>query len=157
MTHPAKRCRQQHGAAAVEFAFVFPILFLLLYGVIVYSYIFVLQESVTYAAQVGAESGVRVDPDRGVTPDYEAVVRAHSLQTVQQALAWLPEPQRQRLEGNISIQLGGEGDCTAGLICVTVSLPLLEPTPIFPVLDLFIVGRVPRLPDAIRARAVALI
>src|SRR5258708_37699419 len=63
MTDSGREPRTQRGAAAVEFAFVFPVLFLLIYGVIVYSYIFVLQESINYAAQQAAEAAVAVEPN----------------------------------------------------------------------------------------------
>ena len=56
-----QRRPRQLGGAAVEFAFVFPFLFFLMYGVLVYSYLFVLQESINFAAQEAAEAAVKVD------------------------------------------------------------------------------------------------
>ena len=54
--------KRQHGSAAVEFTFVFPLLFMLVYGVITYSFLFLLTTAVHYAAQVGAEAAVAVAP-----------------------------------------------------------------------------------------------
>ena len=38
--------KRQHGSAAVEFTFVFPLLFMLVYGVITYSFLFLLTTAV---------------------------------------------------------------------------------------------------------------
>lgn len=53
---------RERGASAVEFALVFPVLFLLVYAVIVYSYTYVLQQAITYTAQHLAEAAVAVNP-----------------------------------------------------------------------------------------------
>ncbi|SFA80639.1 TadE-like protein [Collimonas sp. OK607] len=58
----------QHGVAAIEFAFIFPIFFLMLYGIITYGMIFLAQQSMTLAAEEGARAALRytvVDADRG--------------------------------------------------------------------------------------------
>ena len=54
--------RHQRGAVAVEFAFIFPLLFLLMYGIVVYSYVFVLNSALNYAAQESVASALRVAP-----------------------------------------------------------------------------------------------
>ncbi|MDI3260526.1 MAG: TadE/TadG family type IV pilus assembly protein [Sinobacteraceae bacterium] len=56
---------RQHGAVAVEFAFVFPILLGLAYSVIVYSMVYVFQQAINFAAQQGAEAAVAVIPGVG--------------------------------------------------------------------------------------------
>ncbi|GAC1317550.1 MAG: pilus assembly protein [Collimonas sp.] len=58
----------QRGIAAIEFALVFPVFFLLLYGIINYAMIFVAQQSLTLAAEEGARAALRytaIDADRG--------------------------------------------------------------------------------------------
>src|SRR5690606_27104241 len=87
---------RQAGAAVVEFAFVFPILFLLVYGVIVYAYVYVVQQSITYAAQEAAEAAVAVSPAQDDPfAQQQAVVRASAVSV----LSWLPASQRQRVLG----------------------------------------------------------
>lgn len=46
------------GSAAVEFALVFPLLFLVLYGIVTYSVVFVAQQSLTLAAEEGARAAL---------------------------------------------------------------------------------------------------
>ncbi len=62
----------QRGVAAIEFALVFPVFFILLYGIITYVLIFVAQQSLTLAAEEGARAALRytgtgspTDPARG--------------------------------------------------------------------------------------------
>ncbi|MES2024386.1 MAG: TadE/TadG family type IV pilus assembly protein [Pseudomonadota bacterium] len=59
--------KKQQGAAAIEFAFVFPIFFMIFYGIITYGLIFVAQQSITLAAAEGARAALRFtssDADR---------------------------------------------------------------------------------------------
>ena len=49
----------QHGIAAIEFALVFPVFFVLLYGIITYVLIFLAQQSLTLAAEEGARAALR--------------------------------------------------------------------------------------------------
>ena len=83
--------RSARGAAAVEFAFVFPVLFLLIYGVIVYSYIFMLQESINYAAQQAAEAAVAVEPD---IAGYDALATARARMMASRVLTIPKRPSR---------------------------------------------------------------
>ncbi|KAF1046396.1 TadE/TadG family type IV pilus assembly protein [Xylophilus sp.] len=55
--------RQQAGAAAVEFALLFPAFFLLFYGIITYGLIFTAQQTLTLAAAEGARAAVRYQKD----------------------------------------------------------------------------------------------
>lgn len=47
------------GVAAIEFALIFPVLFLMLYGLITYSMIFAVQHSLNLAAAEGARASIR--------------------------------------------------------------------------------------------------
>lgn len=49
----------QRGVAAIEFALVFPIFFLIFYGIITYGLILVAQQSITLAAAEGARAALR--------------------------------------------------------------------------------------------------
>jgi Flp pilus assembly protein TadG len=56
----------QRGIAAIEFALVFPVLFVLLYGIITYVLIFLAQQSLALAAEEGARAALRyTTADRG--------------------------------------------------------------------------------------------
>ncbi|MEW6344701.1 MAG: TadE/TadG family type IV pilus assembly protein [Pseudomonadota bacterium] len=52
------RLRHERGTAAVEFAMVFPLFFVILYGIITYSVIFVAQQNLTLAAEEGARAAL---------------------------------------------------------------------------------------------------
>ena len=151
--------RHQSGAAVVEFAFVFPILFLLVYGVIVYAYVYVLKQSIVYAAQEAAEAAVAVDPTiADAFAQRQSVVRA----TAVSALSWLPASQRARVTGpggervEVTLCPAGTQDCPtdSDALRVTLRFDLAAPNHLFPVLNLYIVGSVPPLPDTLTATAV---
>ena len=146
--------RRVSGAVAVEFALVFPILFFLIYGTVVYSYVFILHESINYAAQEAAEAAVAVLPD---SDGYDANVQARAKAQAAAVLNWLPAAQRERVLGaggeKVEVtfpSIGGES-----AVQVILHFQLKDPTPIFPIINLPVVGEVPRLPDRISAQGVA--
>ncbi|HUP91895.1 MAG TPA: TadE/TadG family type IV pilus assembly protein [Solimonas sp.] len=148
-----------HGAAAVEFAFVFPILFLLIYGVIVYSYIFVIQESINFAAQEAAEAAVAVDPDE---PDADVLRETAVRGAASATLGWLSESHRDRVltTENFTVEFCHAGSATfcpvdSDAVRVTMRFDVAVTEPLFPVLNLYIVGKVPPLPKTLTAQAVA--
>jgi len=154
--------KRQSGAMAVEFAFVFPFLFILLYATIVYSYLFVIQEALTYTAQEAAEAAVAVDPsDDNAATLRTQVVRATAVST----LSWMPASQRTRVLGdasgsavNVTICLAGSSAIcppdTAGVI-VTLNFTVTSPTALFPVIDIPNLFTLPPLPAVLTATAVA--
>ncbi|MEQ5838147.1 pilus assembly protein [Paraburkholderia acidicola] len=50
--------RAQNGAAGIEFALVFPLFFVIFYGIITYSLIFIAQQSLTLATEEGARAAL---------------------------------------------------------------------------------------------------
>jgi Flp pilus assembly protein TadG len=50
--------KRQRGVAAVEFALVFPLFFLIFYGILTFGMIFVIQQSLTFAATEGARAAL---------------------------------------------------------------------------------------------------
>src|SRR3546814_12527119 len=58
----------QGGATAIEFAFVFQLLLFLVYAIFVSTYLFVLRESIAFAAHTGIEAAVAVDPGSAAVP-----------------------------------------------------------------------------------------
>lgn len=143
----------QRGASAVEFAFVFPVLFLLVYGVIVYSYVYVIQQSITYGAQQSAEAAVAVNPLPGPTLNTRIEQRVRAVAV--QSLSWMPANQRARVIGS-----GGEKvkvafetvDTDQSVVRVTLEFDVPG---LFPALELPLVGNIPPLPNQLRAQAIA--
>lgn len=160
MAHTCTR-KPQSGAVAVEFALVFPILFLLVYAVVVYAYTFVLQESINFAAQEAAEAAVAVDPS---APDADALRASRVRQSAVAVLDWLPVAQKQRVIGSAG-ELVDVRHCAKGSdplcpvdtdgIIITLRFNMITPGYLFPVLDLPFLGPVPPLPKQLTAQAVA--
>ena len=57
-TRSLRAGRRCSGSAAVEFALVFPLLFLVLYGIVTYSVLFVAEQNLTLAAEEGARAAL---------------------------------------------------------------------------------------------------
>lgn len=154
--------RRQSGATAVEFAFVLPLLLALTYAMFVYAYVYVVYESVNYAAQQGAESAVAVDPALG--DEYLGTIQTYAQTTALGVLSWLPEAQRSAMVINVQPcnASGGGGVSpycpsadTGGMpIVVHIDFPLAD---VFPVLDLPLVGNVPPLPASLVGVGVTLL
>lgn len=151
----------QSGATAVEFALVFPILFLLMYGMIVYAYIYVIQQSLHYAAQEAAEAAVAVPEGLDA-----ALLRQRSAQqTASRVLGWLPCGQKRRVIDEcdnsgtlvrVEQQPQGCEWCPPDShgFRVTLRFRMDEPDWLFPVVNLPIVGPVPPMPRTLTAVAV---
>lgn len=143
----------QRGSSAVEFAFVFPILFLLVYGVIVYSYIYVIQQSITYGAQQSAEAAVAVNPIPEDTLNARIAARVNAVAA--QSIGWLPANQKARLSGingTPTYAAFDTVDTNQNIVRVTVEFRVPG---LFPSLELPFVGNVPPLPTRLRAQAIA--
>ena len=145
---------RQRGATALEFAFVFPLLFLLMYGILVYAYIFLLKESLAFVAQEAAESAVAVDPFDN--QNYVDQVRQRAQQTASSLLQWLPNDQRELVVGSngelVDVDLVPSGEQRF----VRVRLEFVVGD-LFPSIPLPLVGQAPPMPDVLRAEASALV
>lgn len=80
----SNRC-QQHGAAAVEFALIFPVLFLLMYGLLTYALVFATQHSLSLAAAEGARAAVRFQS----AADEPQIRLDAACAVAQKSVAWL--------------------------------------------------------------------
>lgn len=162
--------RRQWGAAAVEFALVFPMLFVVTYGAIIYSYIYVLRQSLTFAAQEAAQAAVSIRPG---TPGYQAQVKDVAVRTAQSAISWMPSSVRTAISvdaNDVTICQGpSSGACATLLpgdvaVVVRLELPLAsgdggtgrrDVSPLFATFTLPPFGRFPPLPNMMIGQAVA--
>ncbi len=82
----------QSGSAAIEFALIFPLMLAVIYGGLVYSYVYFLQQSINFAAQQGVQAAVSVVPTNDAAADLKA--RTTLANTVEaNTLSWLPGTQ----------------------------------------------------------------
>lgn len=83
---------RQRGAAAIEFALVFPVFLMVLLAMVVWSTMFFVQSAMSNAAQEAVRYAVMVDPDAYEDQDaYEAAVKSTVTDRVDDALEMLPE------------------------------------------------------------------
>lgn len=76
------------GSAAVEFALVFPLLFVVLYGIVTYSVLFVAQQSLTLAAEEGARAALNYQSATSVAAALSAR-GSNACSVASQAAGWL--------------------------------------------------------------------
>ncbi len=141
--------RRIAGAAAVEFALILPVFLMMMYSMVVYAYIFILQESMTFAAQASAEATVKVSP---VQADYEAALVSVAKSTATQVLGYLPLDQQNRVLGESAEKVTVTPDTVNGTVQVQLTFDFAG---LFPVLSLPLVGDVPPMPATLTASAVA--
>ncbi|MES2490376.1 MAG: TadE family protein [Pseudomonadota bacterium] len=149
-----RRCKQA-GAAMIEFAFVFPILLFLIYGLVVYAYIFVLQESITFVAQQAASSAVSVSPNQTIAAQRTQMTTL-AQNTVTQSLSWLGAGQLARVSTTVTFcSLTAGGTCPtdgSDAVVITVTFSMNTPTTLFPVLSFGNV-QIPPMPAQLFTRA----
>ncbi len=152
--------RHQSGATAVEFALVFPMLFILFYSVVVYSYLFVLQESISFAAQESAAAAHRVNPVGN--PDFDTSVAQQVRARAAEVLDWLPSAQKSRVLGEAACA-GGESSSSGVEVCVdgatnVVQVKLrFDVDGLFPVLSMPLIGQLPPMPPQLVGSGSALV
>src|SRR5580698_6324963 len=76
LAHHAPRTRHARGNTAVEFALLFPLFFMVLYGIVTFSLIFVAQQTLTLAAQEGARATLKYQPAKSDAEALTARVNA---------------------------------------------------------------------------------
>jgi Flp pilus assembly protein TadG len=97
-----RRGGRQRGAAALEFGLLFLIFFAVLYGIIGYSLVMLLQQGLTHAAAEGTRAAVRLDPMRFATVTaYQSAAEALARDAALNALNWLPEPSRSKVRSKV--------------------------------------------------------
>jgi Flp pilus assembly protein TadG len=80
--------RRLVGSAAVEFALVFPLLFVVLYGIVTYSVLFVAEQSLTLAAEEGARAALNYQSATSVAAALSAR-SSNACNVANQSTGWL--------------------------------------------------------------------
>ncbi len=138
------RCRRQRGAAAIEFALAFPLFFVLFYGIVAYSLIMTLEQSLTHAAAEGARAAVAVDPASfGDDEAYKNEIKERACASASGSLAWLPDP----------LTCKSEFQSDSGIATVTVTLEYSVPS--VPVIQFPFLPKIPDVPDPLVVSASA--
>ena len=158
--HRVIRPGRQSGASAVEFALLFPVLFAMMYAAIVYSYAYVLRQSINFAAQEAAEAAVDVQP--GIA-NYDQQVTTTAINTANSVVSWMPNALRARIATQVQFCADGTGAATAcgnlgpgdDAVVVTVVLPMTGSSQLFARISLPFVGTFPPLPATMSAQGVA--
>lgn len=102
---------KQKGAAAIEFAIIFPIFFLIFYAVVTYGLIFAAQQTITLAASEGARAAVRYQKG-GRDVDRLELHKKAACDMANESLQWL-----RKIAGQTSDLV--KGDCIKGIVEVT--------------------------------------
>jgi len=160
MNRATRLLRRASGAAALEFAFAFPLLFMMSYGGIVYSYVYVLRQSLELAAQQAVAAAVSVDPNPSKTPDYQTQVSTVAVNAARSVVSWMPQKLKASVSPTVLFCPGATGTaCPAGgegAVVVRLSLPLNNAaSQLFARIPLPGVGSFPPLPANMTAQAVA--
>ena len=136
--------RKQSGAAAIEFAMLFMLFFVLFYALVTYAILFLLQSSFVFAATEGARSAIAIDPmaySSTVQYTTQGVINQVKA-TVGKALSWMPDHIRTRVLGtnnsNVVVNVVGNS------LTVRVVYSNYNSTPVIPILN--IPGYGPMLP-----------
>ena len=80
--------RRQRGVYALEWAIIFPVFFMLLYGIISYGLTMLVRESMQHAAEEGARAALR-NPVGIASPNWSHRYTA-ALSAMQRNMDWLP-------------------------------------------------------------------
>ncbi|MFJ7885532.1 TadE family protein [Pseudomonas sp. NPDC096917] len=132
--------KKQKGAAAIEFALVFVIFFAVLYGVLSYSFPLLLMQSFNQATAEAVRRSMAVDPSLAAD-DYKNQVETLAKSVLDTQLGSLPTA----LTTNVS----KTAVYNAGVLTVTVTLPVATLNAILPVLKLPGNITVPSLPPTL--------
>jgi Flp pilus assembly protein TadG len=147
------------GAAAIEFALIFPLFFAILYATIGYSMAMLVQMGMSNAAADGARTAIQlVDPLQFNQTTFNVAARQRVTQAVQASLAWLPKDKVDAIAANISITTSpdpgnGAGSASGVRVNVLVQWKNYATNPMIPSIDLPLVGKVPPLPTHLNGTA----
>jgi Flp pilus assembly protein TadG len=144
---------KQRGAAAVEFTLVFPLFFLLFYGLVTWGLILNLQDSMSYAAQVAARASIAADPQ---DPNHPAIMQELARTTAAEVLGWLPETWKARVlgESNQQVEVTLVTDGGVDWVRVRIIWPNFRDDPMLPLMRFPGGVTLPPVPDQLLGEAV---
>src|ERR1700709_770159 len=111
LRHGTRAWRSQRGVAAIEFALVFPLFFIIFYAIVTYGLIFAANQTLSLAAQEGGRAALRFAGETSL-PDAYAKRTKNACDTAQGLVAWIPA----------ATATCSTGVCTSGMQCVTVQM-----------------------------------
>lgn len=156
----ARRRKAQQGAAAIELALVFSLLFTLLWGVISYTFPLILLQAMNKATAEAIRVAATVP---GTSADYEGAVKAIAAQELDAQMKWLPGgwigPLSTTSLTNISFSsaAGCPASRPACLVTVRLRYSNYETQPIVPSITLPGIGTIPRVPQHLEATSEAML
>jgi Flp pilus assembly protein TadG len=154
-----RKARPARGAAAIEFAFIFPLFFAILYATVSYSLALLLQMGLSTAAADGARTAIQlVDPLQFDKAGFNTAAKQRVSQAVKASLGWLSEAQVEAIVANINITTSpdpgnGPGSLAGVRVNVQVVWKNYSTAPLIPSIDLPLVGKVPALPKDLSGSA----
>ena len=141
----ASLCKRQKGAAALEFVAVFVTFFAVFYGVLSYGLPMLMLQSFNQASSEAVRRCVALDP---ASATYSADINALAKRVLGEQLAWMPTSLDFQVNSDASVTL------TPGkLLTVKIDYAKAKLTSVLPVLNLPVIGEVPRLPTRLKAEA----
>jgi Flp pilus assembly protein TadG len=103
-TPPLSQQARTRGAAAIEFAFIFPLFFAIFYATVSYSIMLLVQMGISNAAADGARTAIQlVDPLQLNQTGFNAAAKQRVTQAVQASLSWLSDAQVAAIVSNINV------------------------------------------------------
>ncbi|MGM0449431.1 MAG: TadE/TadG family type IV pilus assembly protein [Pseudomonadota bacterium] len=140
----------QRGAAAIEFALVFPLFLLVLFAVVVWSTFFFVQGAVDYAARESVRASLAVDPEAYETAEaYQSAVEQSVSNAAGSALDVLPESWSEDvvggLEGGAMVSIEAAQDTNGQFVVVGLRYP--QGTPVSGLTDLGIFQGIGLIPE----------
>ncbi|MGH8438037.1 MAG: TadE/TadG family type IV pilus assembly protein [Pseudomonas sp.] len=141
----ASSVRRQKGAAALEFIAVFVIFFAVFYGVVSYGLPMLMLQSFNQASSEAVRRCVALDPGSAT---YRQDVDALAREVLGKQLAWMPHTLDFQLASDTSVTL-----TPGNLLTVKIDYAKAKLTAVLPLLDLPVIGEVPRLPASLKAEA----
>jgi Flp pilus assembly protein TadG len=150
---------RHRGAAAIEFAFIFPLFFAILYATISYSLTLLLQMGMSNAAADGARTAIQlVDPLQLNQTEFNDATKQRITQAVKASLGWLSDAQVAAIVANIDITTSpdpgnGVGSAAGVRVNVRVQWKNYATSPLIRSIDLPFVGKVPPLPQNLTGSA----
>lgn len=147
--------KRQIGATAIEFAILFTLFFVVVYGVVAFSLPLAIQSSLKHLAAEAARATIRLDAKGSSAEEYEMALKSYlTAYITDQHNTWLPPTWYMGCNGPndfVTVQN------TMATICIRYRGPNGSPNyntaPIAPVLVLPLVGALPRTPEVLEGRS----